>query len=107
VVPQTGDGLMDAGVFVIDKMCLKLESKIIRQELTIVPTANADATQNLPVGLKGEVHATKMRTEAQMIRDALQQNRWNRRMTADQLKISYKALLFKIREYELDATDVA
>ena len=32
---------------------------------------------------------------------ALQQTNWNRKQAAEQLKISYKALLYEIREYEI------
>ncbi len=53
------------------------------------------------------VRSMKDATETQMIREVLRQNRWNRRIAAEQLKISYKALLYKIRKYELDVPDIA
>ncbi|MGB6383383.1 MAG: helix-turn-helix domain-containing protein, partial [Syntrophobacteria bacterium] len=34
--------------------------------------------------------------------DVLSYTRWNRRKTASMLKISYKALLNKIKEYEIE-----
>ena len=52
-------------------------------------------------GLKPAVRASKDETETQMIRDALVKSQWNRRIAADRLQISYKALLYKIRQYEL------
>jgi DNA-binding NtrC family response regulator len=96
-------------LFLRDEMAavVELESKIMRQGVPIVPPANNRETELSIVGLKSRVRATKINTETQMIRDVLRQNRWNRRMAADQLKISYKALLYKIREYELDVTGVA
>jgi len=39
--------------------------------------------------------------------DRLRQSLWNRRIAAEQLKISYKALLYKIREYGLDVPGAA
>jgi len=52
-------------------------------------------------GLKPAVRAMKDEAETHMIREALVQSQWNRRIAADRLQISYKALLYKIRQYEL------
>jgi DNA-binding NtrC family response regulator len=35
------------------------------------------------------------------IAQALEENGWNRKRTAAALKISYKALLYKIRQYDI------
>jgi DNA-binding NtrC family response regulator len=40
--------------------------------------------------------------ERRLIFQTLQQTRWNRRAAAALLGISYKALLYKIKEAELD-----
>jgi two-component system response regulator AtoC len=40
--------------------------------------------------------------ERELIYRTLQQTRWNRREAAEILGISYKALLYKIKEAELD-----
>jgi t-SNARE complex subunit (syntaxin) len=48
---------------------------------------------------------TKMaarKAETDTILDVLSYTRWNRRKTATLLKISYKALLNKIKEYEIE-----
>ena len=47
------------------------------------------------------VRALKDDTEMQAIAQALQQTHWNRKQAASLLKISYKALLYKIRQYEI------
>ena len=52
-------------------------------------------------GLKSVARSARQDAEADAIRRALRQTNWNRRQAAEQLKISYKALLYKIREYEL------
>ena len=44
------------------------------------------------------------RAETETILDVLSYTRWNRRKAADLLKISYKALLNKIKEYEIEET---
>ena len=40
-----------------------------------------------------------MKAEQETIERVLTQTRWNRRQAAQILKISYKALLYKIRQY--------
>ena len=42
------------------------------------------------------------KAERAIIQTMLTQTRWNRRKTSELLQISYKALLYKIREYGLD-----
>jgi two-component system response regulator AtoC len=86
---------------------VELESKVMRQGATIAPRAAAIASEPSTVGLKNTVRAAKIITETQIIRDVLRQSRWNRRIAAEQLKISYKALLNKIREYGLDVPGAA
>jgi two-component system, NtrC family, response regulator AtoC len=55
-------------------------------------------------GLKAVVRTMKDQTEIKMIRDVLDQANWNRRIAAEKLQISYKALLHKIRQYHLEVS---
>ena len=55
-----------------------------------------------PAGLKSLLHALKDEAESEAIRRALVQTNWNRKQAAKLLAISYKALLYKIRQYSLD-----
>src|SRR5882762_2606715 len=50
-------------------------------------------------GLKSLTRDAKDEAEAQAIRQALDQTNWNRKQAATLLQISYKALLYKIRQY--------
>lgn len=52
--------------------------------------------------LKSLVRGLKDEAEMQAISDALEQTRWNRKEAARLLNISYKALLYKIRQYGID-----
>lgn len=52
--------------------------------------------------LKSLVRGLKDEAEMQAISDALEQTRWNRKEAARMLNISYKALLYKIRQYGID-----
>src|SRR5229473_16213 len=50
-------------------------------------------------GLKSLARGAKDEAEAQAITQALEQTNWNRKQAAAILQISYKALLYKIRQY--------
>jgi two-component system response regulator AtoC len=52
--------------------------------------------------LKSLVRGLKDEAEIQAIGDALEQAQWNRKEAARMLNISYKALLYKIRQYGLE-----
>ncbi len=54
-----------------------------------------------PRGLKGLVRSLKDEAEMEAIAQALDQTDWNRKKAAELLKISYKALLYKIRQYDI------
>ena len=53
------------------------------------------------VGIRSIVRDVKERTEAEMIRNALEVFGWNRRRAAQYLNISYRALLYKIQQHRL------
>jgi two-component system response regulator AtoC len=50
-------------------------------------------------GLKSLARNAKDEAEGEAIRQALEQTNWNRKQAAGLLQISYKALLYKIRQY--------
>ena len=52
-------------------------------------------------GLKSLARTAKDEAEAEAIAKALEETNWNRKRAAALLKISYKALLYKIRQYGL------
>lgn len=52
-------------------------------------------------GLKALVRGLKDEAEAKEIQKALDNNNWNRRAAAVELGISYKALLYKIKQHGL------
>ena len=63
---------------------------------TAVPDAGSDSSAG---GLKSLSRNAKDEAEAGAITQALEQTNWNRKQAAALLKISYKALLYKIRQY--------
>src|SRR6266446_4920135 len=54
------------------------------------------------LGLKALVRGLKDEAEAEAIADALEKTRWCRKDAAKMLGISYKALLYKMRQFNLD-----
>ena len=63
--------------------------------------ARLDGRLSAGSGMRSIVRDLKERTEMQMIQDALEASRWNRRQAAQCLNISYRALLYKIRQHRL------
>jgi two-component system response regulator AtoC len=57
-------------------------------------------------GLKSLARSVKKEAEAAAIAHALEQTNWHRQKAATLLKISYKALLYKIKHYDLHPPEV-
>jgi two-component system, NtrC family, response regulator AtoC len=66
------------------------------------PPAPADAVANDPPSLKLIGRSAARAAEREMILRMLHRTRWNRKEAAEILGISYKALLYKIKENRLD-----
>jgi two-component system, NtrC family, response regulator AtoC len=62
------------------------------------PPRNGNASEPSG-GLKGLARSAKDEAEAEAIAKALDETNWNRKQAAALLQISYKALLYKIRQY--------
>lgn len=84
----------------------ELEGKIAAREgefrggrLELVPSQYS--------GMRSIVRDIKDRTEVQMIQDALDASGWNRRHAAQNLNISYRALLYKIQQHRLSPRKIA
>jgi transcriptional regulator with PAS, ATPase and Fis domain len=61
--------------------------------------AHGDGARGDTGGLKSLARSAKDEAEGEAIRQALEQTNWNRKQAAVILQISYKALLYKIRQY--------
>lgn len=57
--------------------------------------------------MRSIVRTFKDQTESRLIKDALESSGWNRRHAAADLRISYRALLYKIQQYQLKESNVA
>ena len=80
----------------------ELESKIPGYFVP-TPTPLSAVTATTSPDLKSMVRELKDHAEMQAIRETLAETKWNRRIAATRLNISYKALLYKIRQYNLAA----
>ncbi len=94
--------------FVKRYLILRDEGQVIQELRTrrggadgapLAPPAPAKSTNG---DLKSLVRSLKDKAEIKAISDALQRTNWNRKAASRLLNISYKALLYKIREYGLE-----
>lgn len=79
---------------VIDELQAKAKESSSEEE-------GASHSASMRGGLKALVRGLKDDAEAREISKALEDARWNRRLAAAQLNISYKALLYKIKQHGL------
>jgi len=70
---------------------------------SVASRAGGGAVSTPTDGLKKMLSSVKGEAEAKVIAAALQENQWKRKRTAAELKISYKALLYKMRQYGIVA----
>jgi DNA-binding NtrC family response regulator len=61
--------------------------------------ANADGLSGS--SLRERVRQATRQIESEIILEALQQHRWNRRRTAEALRISYRLLMYKMKSCNL------
>jgi len=66
------------------------------------PREETGAAAREPGGLKALVRSLKDEAEMEAIADALEKTNWSRKEAARLLGISYKALLYKMRQFRLD-----
>jgi DNA-binding NtrC family response regulator len=74
-------------------------AELSRDSVPTVTSMDASRVGNPAGGLKKLVSSVKGEVEAEVITAVLLRNQWKRKQTAAELKISYKALLYKIRQY--------
>jgi DNA-binding NtrC family response regulator len=83
---------------------MEMEKNSSRTPVQAALSLVESATPSSVSGLKSVVRSMKDQTESRMILEVLDEAKWNRRIAAERLQISYKALLYKIRSYNLEAS---
>ncbi|HEY4378741.1 MAG TPA: sigma-54 dependent transcriptional regulator [Acidobacteriaceae bacterium] len=91
---------------VINRYLILQDEKTVIAELDqakVTPSSSSDkATDHVEAGgLKKLVRGLKGETESSVIAGVLEETGWNRKAAANDLQISYKALLYKIKQYDL------
>jgi DNA-binding NtrC family response regulator len=77
--------------------------KTARQPMNDKAEKSAGATDlsRVPPSLRERVRQATRRIESEIILQELEQNRWNRRRTAETLRISYRSLMYKMKSGNL------
>ena len=91
---------------VINRFLILQDEKAVIAELkqAVSSTSSPEKTQQDHVeagGLKKLVRGLKGEAESSVIAGVLEETGWNRKAAANDLQISYKALLYKIKQYDL------
>jgi DNA-binding NtrC family response regulator len=84
----------------VDAATRELETKAAASETPDSQDHATDAPAPC-VGIRSIVRDVKARTEAKVIQSALETFGWNRRRAAQNLNMSYRALLYKIQQHHL------
>jgi DNA-binding NtrC family response regulator len=72
-------------------------AELAKRKRTMPPSA----APSEPAALKQRVREASKRIEGEIILQSLEQNRWNRRRTAESLNISYRSLLYKMKDCDI------
>lgn len=83
-----------ARVYLLTPTSAALETEIERRQQKM---AGDRCGIRLPAALKEQVKQASSRMEGEIILRALEQHHWNRRRTAEALRISYRSLLYKMK----------
>jgi len=91
---------------VVKKMVVLNDAATVLSELSKVPTeCTAAAAGGKSSLLRSATRAASRRTERQLILEALNKTRWNRKRAAHDLQISYKSLLYKLKQIGAEEPD--
>jgi DNA-binding NtrC family response regulator len=93
---------------VVNRFLILQDEKAVIAELEQVGSAAASADKDHVEagGLKKLVRGLKGEAESSVIAGVLEETGWNRKAAANDLQISYKALLYKIKQYDLSPRSV-
>jgi len=92
---------------VVKKIIVLGDETLALSEISVAPAAAT--TSNTPVlkqySLKAAARAASRKAERELILEALERTRWNRKRAALELKISYKSLLYKLKQIGLSSSE--
>jgi len=92
---------------VIDELLVRpVPARPFTAALSPVQPACAPGTESTGYSLKARVGAVVEREERTLISEVLRKTNWNRRKAAEALEISYRSLLYKIKDYGLSRSEL-
>ena len=84
------------------KLRIRVPSTMPVQSTLLNGSAKANSLSGAgEVSLRQKVRQAARQVEAELIMEALERHRWNRRRTAEALKISYRSLMYKMKTCNL------
>jgi two-component system, NtrC family, response regulator AtoC len=84
---------------VVKKIVALGEEHLTLSELTAAPVERpAEVSEPRAYSLKQAARAASREAERDLILKALEHTRWNRKRAAQELQISYKSLLYKLKQ---------
>jgi two-component system response regulator AtoC len=90
---------------VVKKIVALGDENLALPELVAAPIAvRVETTETRNYSLKAAARAASREAERGMILEALARTRWNRKRAAQELQISYKSLLYKLKQIGLPET---
>ena len=88
------------------KMAALGDNKLALQDLRVARMTGAKGNYGEHSSLKKAARAASRQTERELIIRALQRTNWNRKRAAQELQISYKSLLYKLKQIETPGTKI-
>lgn len=85
------------------KIVLFGETRAAIAELRMPNPGGCSPSETRNYSLKVVARAASLQAERAMIKEALERTHWNRKQAAKELRVSYKSLLYKIKETGLEA----
>jgi DNA-binding NtrC family response regulator len=93
---------------VVKKVIVLGDEDVALADLAAMPDGGAAPEKGTErFSLKQAARAASRQAERELILKVLERTRWNRKRAAHQLQISYKALLYKLKQMGLDSTETA
>jgi two-component system response regulator AtoC len=86
------------------KMAALGDNRLALQDLRVARMTGPKGNHGEHSSLKTAARAASRQTERELIIRALQRTKWNRKRAAQELQISYKSLLYKLKQIETPGT---
>ena len=90
---------------VVKKIVALGDEQVAVADLTAVRKGRPSVTETMTLSLKSAARQASFQAERELILKTLARTRWNRKRAAQELQISYKSLLGKLKQIRLEDSD--